>query len=138
MSIHHKVVRQQNQTKSVIYWTFKIQFDLTNHNVLKIPNFPHLAQTGQSHLEEAEMRLISHQGFQIWHPNRVILAQIATNLGLFNINFSTFWLAVPKCTEIDLKKVPDLFHLGPIRHNMDAKFDISGGGMRQEEGGRVS
>ena len=27
-----------------------------------------------------------------------------TNLGLFKISFSTFWLGEPKCTEIDLKK----------------------------------
>ena len=27
-----------------------------------------------------------------------------TNLGLFKIIFSTFWLGEPKCTETDLKK----------------------------------
>ena len=37
-----------------------------------------------------------------------------TNLGLFKISFSTFWLGEPKCTETDLKKFPDLSHLGPI------------------------
>ena len=37
-----------------------------------------------------------------------------TNVGLFKISFSTFWLGEPKCTATDLKKVPDLFHLGPI------------------------
>ena len=29
--------------------------------------------------------------------------RIGTNLGLFKISFSTFWLAEPKCTETDLK-----------------------------------
>ena len=40
------------------------------------------------------------QEFQIWDPNYVRL----TNLGLFKISFSTFWLGEPKFTETDLKK----------------------------------
>ena len=32
------------------------------------------------------------QGWQIWHPNWVRLAPNETNLGLFKISFSTFWL----------------------------------------------
>ena len=34
----------------------------------------------------------------------VRLAQNGTNLGLFKISFSTFWLGEPKCTETDLNK----------------------------------
>ena len=34
-----------------------------------------------------------------------------------------------KCTETDLKNVPDLSHLGPIWPYLDAKFDI-----RDEDG----
>ena len=30
--------------------------------------------------------------------------KIQTNLGLFKISFSTFWLSEPKCNETDLKK----------------------------------
>ena len=62
-----------------------------------------------------------HQGDQICHTNWVRLARNETNLRLFQINFSTFWLgetnlglfkisfstfllAEPKCTETDLKK----------------------------------
>ena len=44
------------------------------------------------------------QARQIWHPNWVRLAPNGTNLGLFKISFSTFWLGEPKCTETDLKK----------------------------------
>ena len=44
------------------------------------------------------------QECQIWHPNWVRLAPNGTNLGFFKINFSTFWLFEPKCTEIDLQK----------------------------------
>ena len=43
-------------------------------------------------------------GCQICHPKWVRLAPNGTNLGLFKISFSTFWLAEPKCTETDLKK----------------------------------
>ena len=32
------------------------------------------------------------------------LAPNGTNLRLFKISFSTFWLTKPKCTETDLKK----------------------------------
>ena len=46
----------------------------------------------------------SNQGGKIWHPNCVRLAPNETNLGLFKISFSTFWLSEPKCTETDLKK----------------------------------
>ena len=45
----------------------------------------------------------SQHGWQIWHPNWVRLAPNGTNLGLFKISFSTFWLGEPKCTETDLK-----------------------------------
>ena len=38
------------------------------------------------------------------------IAPNGINLGLFKISFSTFWLDEPKCTESDLKKVPDLSH----------------------------
>ena len=38
------------------------------------------------------------------HPNWVRLAPNGTNLGLFKISFSTFWLDEPKCTETYLKK----------------------------------
>ena len=44
------------------------------------------------------------QGYQSWHPNWVRLARNGSNLRLFKISFSTFWLAEPKCTETDLKK----------------------------------
>ena len=44
------------------------------------------------------------QGCQIWHPSWLRLAPNGTNLGLFKISFSTFWLAEPKFTETDLKK----------------------------------
>ena len=44
------------------------------------------------------------QAWKIWHPNWVRLAPNWTNLGLFKISFSTFWLGEPKCTETDLKK----------------------------------
>ena len=43
-------------------------------------------------------------GCQTWHPNWVRLTPSGTNLGLFKIRFSTFWLAESKCTENDLKK----------------------------------
>ena len=44
------------------------------------------------------------RGCQVWVQNQVILAPNGTNLGLFKISFSTFWLGEPKCTETDLKK----------------------------------
>ena len=37
-------------------------------------------------------------------PNLVRFAPNNTNLGLFRISFSTFWLGEPKCTETDPKK----------------------------------
>ena len=37
-------------------------------------------------------------------PDWVRLAPNGTNLWLFKISFSTFWLSEPKCTETDLKK----------------------------------
>ena len=37
-------------------------------------------------------------------PNWVRLAPNGTILGLSRIDFSTFWLGEPKCTETDLKK----------------------------------
>ena len=46
------------------------------------------------------------------------LAPNGTNLGLFKISFSTFWLAERKCTETDLKKSQICFIWGqsdPIR-----------------------
>ena len=55
------------------------------------------------------------QGCQIWHSNWVRLAPNGTNLGLFKISFSTFWLAEPKCTERDLKKS----QICPIRGDSD-------------------
>ena len=64
------------------------------------------------------------QGCRIWYPIWVRLERNGTNLGLFKISFSTFWRTAPKCTETDLKKVPDLSHLGLIWSNSDAKFDI--------------
>ena len=33
------------------------------------------------------------QAFKIWHPNWVKLVPNETNLRLFKISFSTFWLA---------------------------------------------
>ena len=36
-------------------------------------------------------------------PNWARLASNGTNLGLLKINFSTFWLGEPKCTETYLK-----------------------------------
>ena len=45
------------------------------------------------------------QGCQIWHPIWVRLASNGTNLGLFKISFSTFWLGEPQCTETDLKQI---------------------------------
>ena len=38
--------------------------------------------------------LMSEQGFQMWHPNWVRLVPNGTNLGLFKISFSTFWLGL--------------------------------------------
>ena len=64
------------------------------------------------------------QGCRILHPNYVRLAPNGTNLWLFKISFSRFRLA-----EIYWNwslKVPDLSHLGPIWHNLDAKFGIPG------------
>ena len=36
--------------------------------------------------------------------NLVRLAPDGTNVGLFKISFSTFWLGEPKCTDTDLKQ----------------------------------
>ena len=44
------------------------------------------------------------QESQISHTNWLRLALNRTNLGLFKISSSTFWLGEPKCTETDLKK----------------------------------
>ena len=41
------------------------------------------------------------QECQVCHPMWVILAPNGTNLGLFKISSSTFWLGEPKCTETD-------------------------------------
>ena len=47
---------------------------------------------------------MTQQGYQPGlAPNWVILAPNRTNLGLFKISFSTFWLE-PKYTESDLRK----------------------------------
>ena len=46
----------------------------------------------------------TRQGWQVWHPNWVILAQNGTNLSFYKISFSTFWLGETKRTETDLKK----------------------------------
>ena len=44
-----------------------------------------------------------NQGFNPnWHPHWVRLTPNGTNLGLFKISFSTFWLGEPKCIETDL------------------------------------
>ena len=59
-------------------------------NMTSLPEFTHLATP--------------HQGCTIWYPNWVRFAPNGTNLGLFKISFSTFWLAEPKSTETDLKK----------------------------------
>ena len=37
-------------------------------------------------------------------PKLVQIGPNGTNLGLFKIGFSTFWLGETKCTETDLKK----------------------------------
>ena len=47
--------------------------------------------------------ITAQQGCQAW-IQIVKLTQNRTNLGLFKISFSTFWLAEPNCTETDLKK----------------------------------
>ena len=51
-----------------------------------------------------------NRGCHIWHPNLVRLAPNGTNLGLFKISDSNR----EKCTETDLKNVPDLSHFGLI------------------------
>ena len=72
--------------------------------------------------------LSMYQGCQIWHSNWVRLATNGTNLGLYKISFSTFWIGKPKCTETDLKntkiKWTMLSHLWPIWPNLNAKFAI--------------
>ena len=62
-----------------------------------------LAQ-GQGHLDSMTSSYTDLQGWQIWLQNWVRLAPNGTNVGLFKISFSTFWLTEPKCTETDLKK----------------------------------
>ena len=53
-----------------------------------------------SHTHRILSNLSSNSLNQIrWTPN-------GTNLRLFKISFSTFWLAEPKCSETDLKKCP--------------------------------
>ena len=54
------------------------------------------------------------QRSQICQPNWVRLAPNGTNLGFLQIRFSTFWRGALKCTESDLKKIPDLSHLASI------------------------
>ena len=50
----------------------------------------------------AAARLFHNPGCQIWQPNWVRLVPNGIKLGLLNINFSTFWLIEPKCTDIDI------------------------------------
>ena len=63
-----------------------------------------LTDTHASKYNSSSSYYLPNQGGQIWHPNWVRLAPNGTNLGIFKISFSTFWLAEPKCTEADLKK----------------------------------
>ena len=46
----------------------------------------------------------------------------------FRSDFSIFWLAEPKCTEIWSQKVPDLPHLGSIWHTLDPNLKSLGWG----------
>ena len=50
----------------------------------------------------------------ISHRDVVTLAPNGTNMGLFKISFSTFWLVEPKCTETDPKNSEMCPHFGPI------------------------
>ena len=75
-------------------------------------NWSVISVTGQSDIPGlAELRV---SGMSNWHPNRVRLAPNGTNLGVFKISFSTFWLAEPKCTETDLKN----FKFVPFEANL--------------------
>ena len=66
-------------------------------------------------------RRYEEQRCQIWHPNWFRLAPNETNLWFLKDQFQYIWLGEPKCTETDLK---NLFHLGSIGPNLEAKFDI--------------
>ena len=54
------------------------------------------------------------QGCQIWHLNWIKLAPYGTNLGLFNISFSTFWRGAPGTSS-----------LGPQWDRLTPKWDKS-------------
>ena len=45
------------------------------------------------------------QGWQIWHPNWVRLTPNGTNLGLFKITFSTFWLVTSDSFDANLTQL---------------------------------
>ena len=52
--------------------------------------------TANDHILKLDVKFCIQIGSD-WPPN-------GTNVGLFKISFSTFWLGDPKCTETDLKK----------------------------------
>ena len=60
--------------------------DVRQHQLLLVI----AAVTGQ---DRVRVSLREMQGGEIWYPNWVKLAPNGTNLGLFKISFSTFWLA---------------------------------------------
>ena len=82
---------------------------MTNPVTTLPPLPPGAGGVRSSHLSGHLVHLIKQpvspavQECQICHPNWVRLVLNETNLGLFKISFSTFWLAEPKCTETDLR-----------------------------------
>ena len=54
------------------------------------------------------------RGCQIWAQSVSNWPKMGQIQGFFQIRFSTFWLTEPKCTESDLKNIPDLSNLWPI------------------------
>ena len=75
----------------------------------KPPDLLYYLATTLDHLSASDSL---DQKYHIWQSNWVRLAPNGTNLGLFKISFSTFWLAETKCTEMWSEKVQDLSHLG--------------------------
>ena len=79
-------------------------YSYINHDQFQLRRNGQEIQINKSYVYSLDDVSRTCQGCQIWHPISVRLALKGTNLGLFKISFSIFWLAEPKCTETDLKK----------------------------------
>ena len=64
---------------------------------------PHYSlQLSLSSLGDSTAVTVSRLRVSGWAPNWARFSPNGTNLGLFKISFSTFWLGEPKCTETNL------------------------------------